>query len=357
MDWEVLGFAGGCAAFLGLAVLGTLQFSWLSFPSPLSLAIYFLGTALVVGGYFLGKRVKVPPLPLLWGVLLLVVLSLYLYPLYGARGLVAAFFLIAALVAVVEGLPGKELFTIGAAGMLVNFYFSGVPLLEPASRGGYTSLGAVSLVLLLLGINQLAQGDDRKFKLFFAAGLALAVLTAYRSVVVLVALTPLITRNHVRKIEPRKWAIIGASLALVVLLVGQINAFEGEENPLLLVTRRAGFTYERFDQIVNTLTPHPGLWFEGEPRYVIGQLTLGEHKIINAGLYGFMWLDGGVVELVLGSILAGFGLGHFRRNREMIAPFYSMIIIYFLLSIEAGFDLVYLVGFLGALFAIGWKTQ
>lgn len=354
MDWEIWGFVGGCAAFLVLAILGALNFSWIAFPSTLSLGIFFLGTALIAGFYFAGKRVKIPQLPLLWGGLLLGALGLYLYPQYGPRGLIAAYLLVAAMVAVIDGRPGKELAGLGISAMVVNFYYNGIPLLEPAARGGYTILGALGLILMVLGLNILAEKRDKSLPWLFVAATALATLGAYRSAVVLVVLPVLITLNFGKRIEWKGWGLYLVALVFIFLFVGQINAFEGEENPYLLLTRRAGFTYERFDQIVNTLSPQPGLWLEREPRYMIGELTLGENKIINAGIYGFLWLDGGLIELISGCALIGLALGHMRQNRAKIVPFYGMMWIYFLVSIDAGLDMAYLCGFLSALLAISW---
>ena len=357
MDWEIWGYVGGCAAFLVLAILGALNFSWLSFPSALSVGVYALGTVLIAGFYFIGKKVKIPPFPLLWGALFLGALSLCLYPMYGPRGIIVAYLLLAALLAVVDGMPGKELAGLGIAAMVVNFFFNGIPLLEPAARTGYTALGALGLILLLLGINILADRRDKSLWWLFGVGVVLSTLGGYRSAVLLMVLSTLITLNFSKKIAWKRWILYGAALALIVAFLGQVNAFEGESNPYLLATRRAGFTYERFDQIVNTLSAQPGLWFEQEPRYVIGEQTLGEYKIINAGIYGFLWLDGGLLGLISGCVLIGLVLGHMRQNRGKIRPFYGMMWIYFLVSIDAGLDIVYLCGFLGALFAISWNVK
>jgi len=357
MDWEIWGFVGGCAAFLVLAMLGSLNFAWISFPGTLSLVIYLLGTALIMGFYFVGKKVKIPSLPLLWGTLMWAVLCLYFYPQYGPLGILAAYLLVAAFLAIVERRPGERLVALGIGTLLVNFYYNGVPLLEPSTRGAFTALGALGMLLLILGINILADKKDRKVWWFFGVGLVLAALTGYRSTILFLGISTLITVSFWKEIEWKRLVLYGIALLVIVIVIGQINAFVGEENPYLLVTRRAGFTYERYDQIVNTLSPVPGLWFAPEPRYVIGEITLGEHNLINAGIFGFLWLDGGLLEVILGSVLIGLALGQIRRDRDVIRPFYGMIWIYILVAIDSGFDIIYLSGFLGALFAISWKRK
>ena len=349
----------GSLAFLALALLGSLLFAWIDVPSGLSVGIYLIAVALINVSYYFGKGVQLRDclIPLF---LFFFVGVLFFSRIFGAAGILAAYLATCGLVFLVvcREKVVYPLLALGAVLVLLNMYLRGVPLLDPALRAqGYSILSVLGFALYLVGLNLYADQKKGGLMLPLVFGIFLSLLLGYRSAVALVVLSVLIALSFRRTFEPKKVGIILGALLVLVLLLGQFNAFQGEENPLLLIPRRAGFTYERYGDIVNSLGTYdaPGsLWLAHQPRRIIGVVTLGEYKIINAGLFGFLLLDGGLLELAVGCALMGMWLGYLYQNRLRVRPFYGLLLIYFLVSIEVGLDIVYLMAFFASAFALSW---
>ncbi|MFC1454800.1 hypothetical protein ACFLQI_01790, partial [Candidatus Undinarchaeota archaeon] len=82
---------------------------------------------------------------------------------------------------------------------------------------------------------------------------------------------------------------------------------------------------------------------EANPYFRIGELTTGFRRNTTPGIFGFLWLDGGILEVVL--VMFGVGILYGNLYRR-VKWFYPLAISYLIISIENGFNTVYVAIFI-----------
>ena len=236
------------------------------------------------------------------------------------------------------------------SGILMFLFFlhaNGIPLIEQSLRsGGYTAQWAFGLSLFLIGLNiRICKAGRKESLLLTLLGLSIFLLGGYRGALILIAASAMTTAYYRGFIEVK--AVAGPLLFtfLLVILAGA-QASDLELDPVDLLVNRAAFTSSIGDKIMSNPAVGMHLWLEKDPRFRIGELYVGYSKSINAGLFGFLWLTGGYLSLMLGMLMLGIAFGYLHKKRSNFPAAYSLGIAYLLLSIEAGLDMAFLLSLL-----------
>lgn len=337
-----MAFPVGALLFLGVGLAATSVFPDLS-ASPRGILIYLLGLACYLAGLKLVSRIDIRKD---------LALSNVLIALSGA--LVTLFFWANDQAWVVGPLlplallyfwKNRErcahlLMVSGLTLYLVNLYIYGIPILDNTLRAtGFNPLWVVSLGLFLLGyVLRLESASMREVAALTCLGL-LFLLGGYRGPIILLILNLVMMLYYRETLENRHVLIAIAALVLFTIVFGWYQQNLGMD-PLTLIAHRLGYTYHRYDQVVNTLSPlGPGqVLRHQDPRYMIGELTTGHWRSTNSALFGIVWADSGIVGLIL--LFAGLGMATgllFSRRNTLYCLWYA----YLLLAIEAGIDANY----------------
>ena len=116
-------------------------------------------------------------------------------------------------------------------------------------------------------------------------------------------------------------------------------------NPIQLVFYRAGFTLSVFDRIVDMAGATHGAMFyntftPGHPRYIVGDVVLGYHKMITPTIFGPAMLDFGYIALAIQMFMIGLFLRLLHSAHKLadgvFTAIYAVILAHTLIWIETG---------------------
>ncbi|MBR0471659.1 MAG: oligosaccharide repeat unit polymerase family protein [Methanosphaera sp.] len=257
-------------------------------------------------------------------------------------------------------------------------YLGGIPLFSGYLKAhAATRIWLLSYLIFLPSINLLiAKYDNKKYYLLFLVGLLLFTLTGYRTTVMAIVISILITVYYTKEI-PRTYLILaGIGIFVLLLIVGYVavKSIEWQNwtlNPLELLFYRAGYTLQVLDHAVglqgstngtllyNTLT---GFFKSTDPRVIVGSTTLGYAHSTTSMIFGPALLDFGLSAMLLQMILLGFVMNLIyiiqRSVGNIFAALYAMLLAHVLIWIETGpTDLVVLLFFLISLIIIGYFVK
>lgn len=257
-------------------------------------------------------------------------------------------------------------------------YLGGIPLFSGYLKAhAATRIWLLSYLIFLPSINLLiAKYDNKKYYLLFLVGLLLFTLTGYRTTVMAIVISILITVYYTKEI-PRTYLILaGIGIFVLLLIVGYVavKSIEWQNwtlNPLELLFYRAGYTLQVLDHAVglqgstngtllyNTLT---GFFKSTDPRVIVGSTTLGYAHSTTSMIFGPALLDFGLYAMLLQMVLLGFVMNLIyiiqRSVGNIFAALYAMLFAHVLIWIETGpTDLVVLLFFLISLIIIGYFVK
>lgn len=260
-----------------------------------------------------------------------------------------------------------SLVSIGIILQVVNLvYLGGIPLLSGYLKAhAATRIWLLSYLVFLPSINILiAKYHNKKYYLLFLIGLVLFVCTGYRTTVMAIVISVLITLYYTRDL-PWKYLILSVVLIFVLLLIVGYIAVKSIEwqtwtlNPLELLFYRAGYTLQVLDHAVNlqgsthgqllynTLT---GFFKSTDPRVIVGSTTLGYAHSTTSMIFGPALLDFGLYAMLLQMLLLGAVMNFIYLIQKSLAniyvALYAMLLAHVVIWIETGpTDLVVLLFF------------
>ena len=204
--------------------------------------------------------------------------------------------------------------------LLNTYLLGGIPLFSGYLKAkATTDLWRVSYLLFLPAINILIAKYPKKWYYLLALiGLGLFVATGYRTTTMVILISLFITLYYVKGLKFKHFLIFAVIAAVIGIAVGYIavKSIEWQQwtlNPIQLVFYRAGFTMMVFDKIVHMAgATHGALFYNtftpGHPRYIVGDVVLGYHKMITPTIFGAAMLDFGYIALAIQMFVLGLVL-------------------------------------------------
>lgn len=257
---------------------------------------------------------------------------------------------------------------IGIILQIINLlYLGGIPLLSGYLKAhAATRIWLLSYLIFLPSINLLiAKYDNKKYYLLFLIGLFLFTLTGYRTTVMAIVVSILITVYYTKEIPKTYFILAGAAIFILLLIVGYVavKSIEWQTwtlNPLELLFYRAGYTLQVLDHAVglqgstngtllyNTLT---GFFKSTDPRVIVGSTTLGYAHSTTSMIFGPALLDFGLHAMIIQMLVLGFIMNLMyiiqKSVGNIFVALYAMLLAHVLIWIETGpTDLVVLLFFL-----------
>lgn len=257
-------------------------------------------------------------------------------------------------------------------------YLGGIPLFSGYLKAhAATRIWLLSYLIFLPSINILiAKFDNKKYYLLFLMGLLLFVLTGYRTTVMAIVISMLITVYYTKEIPKAYFVLAGICIFILLLVVGYIavKSIEWQTwtlNPIELLFYRAGYTLQVLDKAVslqgstngtllfNTLT---GFFKSTDPRVIVGSTTLGYAHSTTSMIFGPALLDFGLYAMLIQMILLGFVLNLIyiiqKNVGSIFVALYAMLLAHVLIWIETGpTDLVVLLFFLITIILVGYAVK
>ncbi len=257
-------------------------------------------------------------------------------------------------------------------------YLGGIPLFSGYLKAhAATRIWLVSYLVFLPSVNiLLARYDNKKYYILFFIGLILFVFTGYRTTVMAIVISMLITVYYTRDL---KWKyLILAILAIFVLLliVGYVavKSIEWQTwtlSPLELLFYRAGYTLQVLDKAVllqgsthgqliyNTLM---GFFKSTDPRVIVGSTTLGYAHSTTSMIFGPALLDFGLYAMLIQMFLLGVIMNFIykiqKSLKNIFVALYAILLAHVFIWIETGpTDLVVLLFFLITLIIIFYSVS
>lgn len=257
-------------------------------------------------------------------------------------------------------------------------YLGGIPLFSGYLKAhAATRIWLVSYLVFLPSVNiLLARYDNKKYYVLFFIGLILFVFTGYRTTVMAIVISMLITVYYTRDL---KWKyLILAILAIFVLLliVGYVavKSIEWQTwtlSPLELLFYRAGYTLQVLDKAVllqgsthgqliyNTLM---GFFKSTDPRVIVGSTTLGYAHSTTSMIFGPALLDFGLYAMLIQMFLLGVIMNFIykiqKSLKNIFVALYAILLAHVFIWIETGpTDLVVLLFFLITLIIIFYSVS
>ncbi|WP_455646081.1 oligosaccharide repeat unit polymerase family protein [Methanosphaera sp.] len=252
-------------------------------------------------------------------------------------------------------------------------YLGGIPLFSGYLKAhAATRIWLLSYLLFLPSINVLlAKYNDKRYYILFIIGLLLFVCTGYRTTVMAIVISVLITLYYTRDI-PRKYLILSiAGIFILLLIVGYVavKSIEWQTwtlNPLELLFYRAGYTLQVLDHAIalqgsthgqllyNTLM---GFFKSTDPRVIVGSTTLGYAHSTTSMIFGPALLDFGLYAMLIQMLLIGFIIGAVyyiqKTFNTVFVALYAMLLAHVIIWIETGpTDLVVLLFFVISILTI-----
>ena len=236
--------------------------------------------------------------------------------------------------------------------LLNTYLLGGIPLFSGYLKAKATNdLWRVSYILFLPAINILiAKYHNRWYYLLFVIGLALFAATGYRTTTMAILISVFITIYYTRGLQFKHFLIFAVIAAVIGIAVGYIAVMSIEWqqwtlNPIQLVFYRAGFTLSVFDRIVHMAGATHGAMFyntftPGHPRYIVGDVVLGYHKMITPTIFGPAMLDFGYIALAIQMFMIGLFLRLLHSAHKLadgaFTAIYAVILAHTLIWIETG---------------------
>ena len=236
--------------------------------------------------------------------------------------------------------------------LLNTYLLGGIPLFSGYLKAKATNdLWRVSYILFLPAINILiAKYHNKWYYLLFVIGLALFAATGYRTTTMAILISVFITVYYTRGLQFKHFLIFALIAAVIGIAVGYIAVMSIEWqqwtlNPIQLVFYRAGFTLSVFDRIVDMAGATHGAMFyntftPGHPRYIVGDVVLGYHKMITPTIFGPAMLDFGYIALAIQMFMIGLFLRLLHSAHKLadgvFTAIYAVILAHTLIWIETG---------------------
>lgn len=260
---------------------------------------------------------------------------------------------------------------IGVLLQILNMYLlGGIPLFSGYLKAkATTDIWRISYIIFLPAINLLIAKYHRKwYFVLFLIGLILFASTGYRTTTMAILISVFITVYYTRGLKFKHFLIFAVIAAVILTIVGYIavKSIEWQQwtlNPIQLVFYRAGFTLMVLDKIVHMAGATKGAMIyntftAGHPRYIVGEVALGYHKMITPTIFGPAMLDFGYIALaiqmfILGLILKLMHIAHKTVN-DAYTAIYAIILAHTIIWIETGptDSIVWLFYFLAVVFLL-----
>ena len=247
----------------------------------------------------------------------------------------------------------------------------GIPLFSASLKAkAATKIWLLSYIIFLPSINILLAKYNRKSHyILLLIGLALFVLTGYRTTPIAIMLSSLITLYYTRNLDLKYMILAILAIGAVLLAVGfiAVQAISWQHwhlNPVELVSYRAAFTLNILSSAIAnqfatmgslfyaTLT---GFFTHTDPRVLVGIATIGRDHSITSTIFGPALLDFGIVGMAIQMFLLGIILKTLHSiqyiNKSIFTAFYGILLAQTIIWIETGpTDIVvwlfYLIGIL-----------
>jgi len=235
-------------------------------------------------------------------------------------------------------------------------YLGGIPLFSGYLKAhAATRIWLLSYLIFLPSINILiAKYANKKYYLLFLIGLLLFTLTGYRTTVMAIVISILITVYYTKEMPKTQLILAGIGIFLLLLIVGYVavKSIEWQNwtlNPMELLFYRAGYTLQVLDHAIglqgstkgalfyNTLT---GFFKSTDPRVIVGSTTLGYAHSTTSMIFGPALLDFGLYAMLIQMILLGFVMNVMYIVQKSVGnifiALYAMLLAHLLIWIETG---------------------
>ena len=225
----------------------------------------------------------------------------------------------------------------------------GIPLFDSVLKSkATTNVWRIAYPLFLIMVNLLlAKYYDRKYLLLVIIGALIFGLNGYRTSVLGILGSTVITLYYLKRISIRLGIISIGIILIGILGVGYIasQSIANQHwtlNPVELIFYRAAFTLEVFEKIIplgGTTKGHilSMIFSSGSPRTFIGNYVLHYDVCLTSTLFGPVYLDFGLIGLTIQMLFMGTFLQLVHKLKEGIGVgIYSIIITHTLIWIETG---------------------
>jgi len=257
-------------------------------------------------------------------------------------------------------------------------YLGGIPLFSGYLKAhAATRIWLLSYLIFLPSINILiAKYNNKKYYLLFAIGLVLFVFTGYRTTVMAIVISMLITLYYTMDLKWKYLVLSVVAIFVLLLIVGYVavKSIEWQTwtlSPLQLLFYRAGYTLQVLDKAVllqgsthgqllyNTLT---GFFKSTDPRVIVGSTTLGYAHSTTSMIFGPALLDFGLYAMLIQMFFLGVIINFIYRVQRALGnifvALYAILLAHVLIWIETGpTDLVVLLFFFITLILIGISVK
>ena len=257
-------------------------------------------------------------------------------------------------------------------------YLGGIPLFSGYLKAhAATRIWLLSYLIFLPSINILmAKYNNRKYYLLFLIGLILFVFTGYRTTVMAIVISMLITLYYTRDVKWKYMVLAIIAIFVLLLIVGYVavKSIEWQTwtlSPLQLLFYRAGYTLQVLDHAValqgsthgqllyNTLM---GFFKSTDPRVIVGSTTLGYAHSTTSMIFGPALLDFGLYAMLLQMFLLGAVMDFIyivqKSLGNIFVGLYAILLAHVFIWIETGpTDLVVLLFFVITLITIIYSVS
>ena len=225
----------------------------------------------------------------------------------------------------------------------------GIPLFNSILKANATTnIWRVAYPLFLMALNFLiAKYYSRKYLIFIILGALIFGLNGYRTSVLGILGSSLITLYYLNKISGKFAIAFIAIIVIGIMGIGFITSqsISGQHwtlNPLELVFYRAAFTLEVFEKIIPLAGTTNGkilamIFSSGSPRTFIGEYVLHYNVCLTSTLFGPVMLDFGYIGLTIQMLFMGAFLGIVHKIKKGIGVgIYSITLTHTIIWIETG---------------------
>lgn len=250
-----------------------------------------------------------------------------------------------------------SLVILGIVLQVINMiYLGGIPLFSGYLKAkAATRIWLLSYLLFLPSINiLLAKYPQKRYYLLFIIGLVLFVFTGYRTTVMAIVISVLITMYYTKDLPWKHLILAIVTIFILLLVVGYIavKSIEWQTwtlNPIELLFYRAGYTLQVLDKAVllegsthgqlfyNTLM---GFFKSTDPRVIVGSTTLGYAHSTTSMIFGPAILDFGMYAMILQMAILGIILNFVyevqQRLKDVFIALYAILLAHAVIWIETG---------------------
>ena len=225
----------------------------------------------------------------------------------------------------------------------------GIPLFSSTLKSSATTnIWRVAYPLFLITLNLLiAKHYNRKYLAVIIAGALIFGLNGYRTSVLGILGSSLITLYLTDRISKKTGIVFAAIIASGIIAIGYIasQSIANQHwmlNPLELVFYRLAFTLEVLEKIIPLAGTTHGhilsmIFSSGSPRTFIGEYVLHYNVCLTSTLFGPVMLDFSYIGLAVQMLFMGITLSTLNKIKKGIGiGIYSMILTHTLIWIETG---------------------